>query len=174
MSYSVFDPVLVQGFLVSGGLIVAIGAQNAYVLKQGLLKNHVFWVVLTCFLCDFILISIGVLGMGSLIAQSVMATIALALVGALFLTVYGFRALMSAIRGDSALSIDASPKATTLASTIGTTLAFCMSTVAASFPEFILLKQVMKWPLLGTLLLVLLVSFTLVGWVFNFVSPLIS
>ncbi|WP_270692915.1 MULTISPECIES: permease [unclassified Aeromonas] len=57
---------------------------------------------------------------------------------------------------------------------IGTTLAFCMSTVAASFPEFILLKQVMKWPLLGTLLLVLLVSFTLVGWVFNFVSPLIS
>ncbi|MGE6109336.1 permease [Aeromonas sobria] len=57
---------------------------------------------------------------------------------------------------------------------IGTTLAFCMSTVAASFPEFILLKQVMKWPLLGTLLLVLLVSFTLVGWVFNVVSPLIS
>ena len=57
---------------------------------------------------------------------------------------------------------------------IGTTLAFCMSTVAASFPEFILLKQVMKWQLLGTLLLVLLVSFTLVGWVFNFVSPLIS
>ena len=126
MSYSVFDPVLVQGFLVSGGLIVAIGAQNAYVLKQGLLKNHVFWVVLTCFLCDFILISIGVLGMGSLIAQSVMATIALALVGALFLTVYGFRALMSAFRGNSALSIDASPKATTLVSTIGTTLALTL------------------------------------------------
>lgn len=57
---------------------------------------------------------------------------------------------------------------------IGTTLAFCMSTVAASFPEFILLKQVMKWQLLSALLLVLLVSFTLVGWVLNFVSPLIS
>ncbi len=57
---------------------------------------------------------------------------------------------------------------------IGTTLAFCMSTVAASFPEFILLKQVMKWQLLGTLLLVLLVSFTLVGWVLNVVSPLMS
>ncbi len=50
---------------------------------------------------------------------------------------------------------------------IGTTLAFCMSTVAASFPEFILLKQVMQWRLLATVFLMLLVSFTLVGWLFN-------
>ena len=50
---------------------------------------------------------------------------------------------------------------------VGTTLAFCMSTVAASFPEFILLKQVMQWRLLATLFAMLLVSFTLVGWVFN-------
>ncbi|WP_413285420.1 permease [Vibrio sp. MA40-2] len=55
---------------------------------------------------------------------------------------------------------------------IGTTLAFCMSTVAASFPEFILLKQVMKWKLLAALFAVLLVSFTLVGWLFN-VIPLV-
>ncbi|MGR5144942.1 permease [Photobacterium alginatilyticum] len=53
---------------------------------------------------------------------------------------------------------------------IGTTLAFCMSTVAASFPEFILLKQVMQWKLLATLFAVLLVAFTLVGWTFNIVS----
>lgn len=50
---------------------------------------------------------------------------------------------------------------------IGTTLAFSMSTVAASFPEFILLKQVMQWRLLATVFLMLLVSFTLVGWIFN-------
>lgn len=50
---------------------------------------------------------------------------------------------------------------------IGTTLAFCMSTVAASFPEFILLKQVMQWRLLATLFALLLVAFTLVGWVLN-------
>ena len=54
---------------------------------------------------------------------------------------------------------------------VGTTLAFCMSTVAASFPEFILLKQVMQWRLLGTLFVMLLISFTLIGWVFNFISP---
>lgn len=50
---------------------------------------------------------------------------------------------------------------------IGTTLAFCMSTVAASFPEFILLKQVMQWRLLATVFAMLLVSFTLIGWIFN-------
>ncbi|WP_067094031.1 permease [Marinomonas atlantica] len=50
---------------------------------------------------------------------------------------------------------------------IGTTLAFCMSTVAASFPEFILLKQVMQWRLLATVFAMLLLSFTLIGWLFN-------
>jgi len=53
---------------------------------------------------------------------------------------------------------------------VGTTLAFCMSTVAASFPEFILLKQVMQWRLLALLFAMLLVSFTVVGWIFNGLS----
>jgi len=55
---------------------------------------------------------------------------------------------------------------------LGTTLAFCMSAVAASFPEFIMLKQVMTWRLLAMLFGVLLAAFTLVGWVFNALSPL--
>ena len=50
---------------------------------------------------------------------------------------------------------------------LGTTLAFCMSTVAASFPEFILLKQVMTWKLLAIIFLLLLFSFSLVGWLVN-------
>jgi uncharacterized membrane protein YraQ (UPF0718 family) len=56
---------------------------------------------------------------------------------------------------------------------IGTTLAFCMSTVAASFPEFILLKQVMQWRLLAVLFVLLLFAFTLIGWIFNFLTPFI-
>jgi uncharacterized membrane protein YraQ (UPF0718 family) len=56
---------------------------------------------------------------------------------------------------------------------IGTTLAFCMSTVAASFPEFILLKQVMQWKLLAVLFMVLLAAFTLIGWAFNILTPFI-
>ncbi|UPW19409.1 permease [Agarivorans sp. TSD2052] len=50
---------------------------------------------------------------------------------------------------------------------IGTTLAFCMSTVAASIPEFVMLKQVMQWRLLGLLFALLLTAFTVMGWVFN-------
>jgi hypothetical protein len=50
---------------------------------------------------------------------------------------------------------------------VGTTLAFCMSTVAASFPEFILLKQVMQWRLLAIIFAMLLISFTTIGWIFN-------
>ncbi|MFQ3207072.1 MAG: uncharacterized membrane protein YraQ (UPF0718 family) [Glaciecola sp.] len=52
---------------------------------------------------------------------------------------------------------------------LGTTLAFCMSTVAASFPEFILLKQVMTWKLLAIIFTLLLISFTLVGWLINII-----
>ena len=50
---------------------------------------------------------------------------------------------------------------------IGTTMALCMSTVAASFPEFILLKQVMTWRLVAIIFVLLLASFTVVGWTLN-------
>lgn len=53
---------------------------------------------------------------------------------------------------------------------LGTTLAFCMSTVAASLPEVLMLKQVMRWQLLALFLGTLLVFFTLAGWLFNFVQ----
>lgn len=52
---------------------------------------------------------------------------------------------------------------------LGTTLAFCMSTVAASFPEFILLKQVMTWRLLAIIFVLLLTSFTILGWLVNII-----
>jgi len=54
---------------------------------------------------------------------------------------------------------------------LGTTLAFCMSIVAASLPEFILLKQVMRWRLLALLAVILLTSFVIVGWLFNGIAP---
>ncbi|MCM0613559.1 permease [Marinobacter sediminum] len=54
---------------------------------------------------------------------------------------------------------------------VGTTLAFCMSTVAASFPEFIMLKQVMTFRLLAMIFAILLANFMVVGWVINMISP---
>lgn len=52
----------------------------------------------------------------------------------------------------------------------GTTLAFCMSAVAASLPEFMMLKQVMTYRLLGVIFSYLLLAFTVIGWLFNFIS----
>lgn len=117
---------IIQGFFVSFGLIVAIGAQNAYVLKQGLLKQHIFWVCLVCFLCDFTLLSLGVLGLGSLIGQSKIATLSLAIFGAVFLLWYGFRSFRSAYQGGANLSVDGTHSQATLKQTIATTLALTL------------------------------------------------
>lgn len=94
---------LLEGFIVCFGLIVSIGAQNAFLLKQGILKQHVFWIALICFVCDVALMSLGVLGLGTLISQSPLASIALALFGAVFLFTYGSRSFIAAYHGSSQL-----------------------------------------------------------------------
>ena len=57
-----------SGFALSLSLILAIGAQNSFVIRQGLLNQHVFAVVLFCGLSDMLLICLGVLGLGRLLA----------------------------------------------------------------------------------------------------------
>ena len=89
-------PVFVQGLALSLGLIVAIGAQNAFVLRQGLRREHVGPVVLFCAVADAALIAAGVLGMAQALGQSPGLARALALAGAAFLAVYGWQALRRA------------------------------------------------------------------------------
>jgi L-lysine exporter family protein LysE/ArgO len=91
-------PVFLQAMALSLGLIVAIGAQNAFVLRQGLLRAHVASVVLFCAAADALLITAGVLGMAQALGNSPELARALALVGALFLAAYGWRALRRARR----------------------------------------------------------------------------
>ncbi|AGH38497.1 Lysine efflux permease [Bibersteinia trehalosi USDA-ARS-USMARC-188] len=95
-----------HGFVVCFGLIVSIGAQNAFLLKQGILKQHVFWVAFICFFCDVVLMTLGVLGLGSIIAQSPLSSLILALVGAIFLFTYGSRSFIAAYRGIGALQAE--------------------------------------------------------------------
>lgn len=92
-----------QGFIVCFGMIVSIGAQNAYLLKQGILKQHVFWIATICFICDVALMTLGVLGLGSVIANSLWLSLILALCGALFLFSYGSNAFLAAYRASSFL-----------------------------------------------------------------------
>ncbi len=96
---------ITQGFLSMAVLIIAIGAQNIFVLKQGLLKQHVFSVALICCLVDITLSSLGIFGVGELINQAPLAQFYLALAGSLFLFVYGYRAAKSAFYGNTSLHI---------------------------------------------------------------------
>ncbi len=87
-----------QGLGLGFGLIVAIGAQNAFVLRQGLKHQGVFLTALICVLCDALLITLGVAGFGSFVSSHPILTAIAAWGGALFLFVYGLRAFVSALK----------------------------------------------------------------------------
>lgn len=91
---------LVAGIGLGGSLIVAIGAQNAFVLRQGLARNHVFAVALTCVLCDITLIAAGAVGFGGLVARFPAVTAVAAWGGVLFLAFYGAMSLRSAFNSE--------------------------------------------------------------------------
>ena len=93
--------VFLQGLALSLTLIVAIGAQNAFVLRQGLRREHVGAVVLFCALGDAVLITAGVYGMAQALGDRPGLARVLALAGAAFLGGYGWRALRRARRGGS-------------------------------------------------------------------------
>ena len=87
----------VEGFAFGFSLILAIGAQNAYVLRQGLANRHVFWVCMICAVSDAALIAAGALGVGALAASSPAVVRIVAGAGAVFLFAYGGLRLRSAM-----------------------------------------------------------------------------
>lgn len=92
------------GFLLSLSLILAIGAQNAFVLRQGLRQVHVFEVCLFCGLSDALLIAAGVAGFGALSQAAPWLETAMRYGGAAFLIWYGWLNARSAWRGGAALA----------------------------------------------------------------------
>ncbi|WP_438767999.1 LysE/ArgO family amino acid transporter [Kushneria sp. TE3] len=103
-------------------LIMAIGAQNAFVLRQGLRGEHLFMVCLTCALSDALLLTFGVYGAATLTVYFPNLDTVMRLAGALFLLLYGGQAMVSALRGGRALN----PAGRTGASR-GKTLALCLA-----------------------------------------------
>ncbi len=87
----------ISGLLLGTSLIIAIGAQNAYVLRQGLLRSHVFAITTICFLSDAALITAGILGLGALIQSNPDWLAIVALVGGFFLLAYGALAFKRAL-----------------------------------------------------------------------------
>jgi len=103
-------------------LIVAIGAQNAFVLRQGLRREHVLAVVLVCALSDAVLILAGIAGAGAVIHAAPVVLTVVRYAGAAFLLVYGLFAARRALR-PAALTAAAPAVRTSLTATLGTVLA---------------------------------------------------
>ncbi|MDF9303205.1 LysE/ArgO family amino acid transporter [Tritonibacter mobilis] len=117
-------PILMAGFGLGFSLILAIGAQNAFVLRQGIRGQHVLPIVLTCALSDALLITAGVAGFGTLTSALPWFEPVMRIGGALFLTGYGLRSLRSAWTGGAALSTEGQGGQTALWPAVLTCLAF--------------------------------------------------
>ena len=113
---------LVSGLASGLSLIVAIGAQNAFVLRQGVQRSHVLLVVAVCAISDLVLIVLGVAGVGVLIEQAPAVLEVVRWAGAAFLVAYGAMAAVRAIRGTQAAQPAAGHKGT-WAAALGTCLA---------------------------------------------------
>lgn len=93
----------IAGFALGLSLILAIGAQNAFVLRQGLRREHVFAVCLTCALSDAVLIAAGVAGFGTLARMVPGLETVMRFGGAAFLACYGLKNLLAAWKGGEAM-----------------------------------------------------------------------
>lgn len=114
---------LIKGFSTSAGLIMAIGAQNAFVLKQGIRRSHIFIIALLCSLIDAFLIILGVGGVGQLIV-SVPNLLHIAKYGGIiFCLLYGTRSFIAAFTSKSSIKIEDAQRQDNLLSVIGMILA---------------------------------------------------
>lgn len=101
--------VMATGFVTSLTLIVAIGAQNAFVLRQGIRGEHVLPVVVVCTVSDMVLISAGVAGFGALVSAHPSVVTVATLGGAAFLIGYGVLAARRALNPDTLTPADSAP-----------------------------------------------------------------
>lgn len=114
--------VFLSGFGLSGALIVAIGAQNAYLLRQGLRREHVFVLATICFASDATLIALGCAGLGTLVQAHTGLVRAIRWIGAAFLLWYGLRSARAALH-PQVLEADAATQATVRGPAVRTMLA---------------------------------------------------
>lgn len=172
--------VLAQGFSSTAVLIVAIGAQNAFVFRQGLRREHIMAVVAVCALSDAVLINLGVWGMGTAAATHPALALGARVFGALYLIVYAWRSLQRAW-SPQALAVDAAHQRTPLAQVLGTTFALTWLNPHV-YLDTVLLLGSMASPFAGMeraafaagASLASAVWFTTLGWGARWLAPLFA
>lgn len=112
--------IFLSGLILGGSLIIAIGAQNAYVLKQGLLRSHVFLICFICALSDAVLITIGTSGIGKIIEKHPDWLQVITWGGAIYLVIFGITSIRTAFSNQtlSAASTDTSQNIKTVVTTV--------------------------------------------------------
>lgn len=114
--------IVTKGFVIGAGMIIPIGAQNAFILNQGIKQNFHFIAATICIFCDLVLMSIGVFGGSAVINANALLYQLITWAGILFLTGYGALFFKSFIRGGIS-NIDKVKSAKSLSAVIATTLA---------------------------------------------------
>jgi len=115
--------VLAEGFGLGASLIIAIGAQNAFVLRQGLVRQHVFLCAAFCSVADLLLITAGVFGLGAFVQGLPWFLTLMTWGGAAFLSWYGVQAVIRAL-GSSHLEAEADPTPPRVGAVVATLAAF--------------------------------------------------
>ena len=95
---------LIPGFLTGLSLIVAIGAQNAFVIRQGLLRSHILLVISVCALSDALLIVVGTSGLGAIVKANQDLLTFIRWFGVAYLTWFGFKSVRSAFQQNQLLA----------------------------------------------------------------------
>lgn len=169
----------IAGFSLGLSLILAIGAQNAFVLRQGLRRSHVFAVSLTCALSDAILIAAGVAGFGAMVELVPWLEPVMRYGGAAFLIVYGARAFLAAWRGGEVLDTDGAATAGSLRKALITCLLLTWANPHVYLDTVVLLGSISAqqdsrlWFAIGAMT-ASFVFFFVLGYGARFLAPLFA
>ena len=160
-------------------LIIAIGAQNAFVLRQGLRREHVLPVVLICAVSDALLIALGVGGLGTLLQYVPWLLVVVRIGGAVFLITYGILAARRALR-PAALIAEDDGKTTPLWTAVATVLALTWLNPHVYLDTVVLLGSVAgthgdeRWLFGAGAIVASILWFTALGYGARFLRPLFA
>lgn len=96
----------INGFLIELSLIISVGLQNAFILRQGIRSENVIVAIVVCTICESLLVTIGIAGVGAIISTHTWLIKVITILGVVFLTFYALRSVYMAIYSNEALIVD--------------------------------------------------------------------